>query len=143
VFINVPIVKNHEGTQVTANLKNMMGACSGSTNRYFHKGSGKGGLLSFYSDTEFLSQCIADVNLIRQPNLCIVDATEFVTNNGPAGPGELKKAHKVVAGTNCVSVDAYCATLLGFNPVDVLMIRYASELGIGEIDLKKLAVKEI
>ena len=123
-----------------------MGACSSSTNRFFHQGSGKGGLLRYfryYDDIEFLSQCIADVNSIRKPNLCIVDATEFITTNGPSGPGELKKAQKIVAGTNCVSVDAYCSTLLGLQPDEVLMIRYASEHGIGEMDLKKLTIKEV
>ncbi len=143
VFINVPIVKNHEGTRFTGNLKNFMGACSGSTNRYFHSGSGKGSQSGYYNDVEFLSQCIADVNLIRTPDLCVVDATEFVRTNGPAGPGELVRAHKVVAGRNCVSVDAYCATLLGLNPADVAMISFAAAHGIGEMDLKKLTVKEI
>jgi uncharacterized protein (DUF362 family) len=143
VYINIPIVKNHEGTQFTGNLKNTMGACAGSTNRYFHKGSGKGGPFSYYADVEFLSQCIADVNSIRKPDLCIADATEFVTTNGPSGPGEIKKAQKVVAGVNCVSVDAYCATVLGVKPDDVLMIRYANEIGLGEKDVGKLAVKEM
>ncbi len=143
VLVNIPIVKNHEGTHFTANLKNMMGACAGSTNRYFHSGSGKGGLFNAYADPDFLSQCIADVNLIRKPELCVVDATEFVTTNGPAGPGEIRKANRVVAGVNPVSVDAYCATLLGFNPGDVSLIRFASDHGLGEIDLKKLTIKEV
>jgi len=143
VLINIPIVKNHQGTNFTANLKNMMGACSGSTNKYFHKGSRKSGLIGYYDDVEFLSQCIADVNLIRRPSICIVDATEFVITNGPFGPGEIKKAHKIIAGINCVSVDAYCATLLDLVPKDVLMIQYAYELGLGEIDIKKLSIKEI
>jgi uncharacterized protein (DUF362 family) len=143
VFINIPIVKQHQGTNFTGNTKNMMGACSGPTNRFFHKGSGKSSLFGFYDDVEFLSQCIADVNLVRQPNICVVDATEFVTSNGPQGPGELKKAHKVVAGTNAISVDAYCSTLLGLNPQDVLMIQYAHDHGLGEIDIKKLSIKEI
>jgi uncharacterized protein (DUF362 family) len=146
VLINIPIAKHHQGTNFSANLKNMMGACSGSTNRFFHQGSSKSGLLKYfkyYDDVEFLSQCIADVNLIRQPDLCVVDATEFITTNGPAGPGEMKKANKIVAGTNCVSVDAYCATLLGLQPFDVLMIRYAQQHGLGEINIAKLSIKEV
>jgi uncharacterized protein (DUF362 family) len=140
VIINIPIVKNHQGTNFTCTLKNIMGACVRTTCRFFHQGGGAKGL---YDDAEFLSQCIADAQLIRVPNLCVVDATEFVTTNGPAGPGEIKKAQKVVAGTNCVSVDAYCATLLNLTPTDVSMIRYASKHGIGEMDLKKLTIKEV
>jgi uncharacterized protein (DUF362 family) len=138
VLINIPIAKHHRGTEFTGNLKNMMGACSSSTNRFFHNGGGSSG----YGNIEFLSQCIADVNLIRKPDLCIADATQFITTNGPAGPGKIMKADKIVAGSNCLSVDAYCATLLRLNPTDVLMLRYAYEHGLGEIDLKKLAINE-
>jgi len=140
VLINVPIVKHHQGTNFTATLKNMMGACNHSTNRFFHQGSGaKGG----YDDVPFLSQCIADVNLVRQPDLYLVDATEFVTTGGPAGPGDLKKPGKVIAAKNRVSVDAYCSTLLGYRPEDVLMIKYAYDHGMGEINLAKLNIKEV
>lgn len=138
VFINLPISKNHEGTGFSGCLKNMMGACSGSTNRFFHKGSGSGG---GYADVAFLSQCIADVNLVRKPDLCICDSTEFLLTNGPAGPGELRQARKVVAGTDGVAVDAYCSTLLGLRPAQVLMIVMAFKHGIGQIDWTKLAVK--
>ena len=140
VLINIPIVKNHQGTNFTCNLKNVMGACSRTTCRTFHQGNGAKG---FYDDPDFLSRCIADVQYLRVPNLCVVDATEFVLTNGPAGPGELKKENKIVAGANCVSVDAYCAALLGLTPNDVSMIRYAGENGIGETDLKKLTIKEV
>jgi uncharacterized protein (DUF362 family) len=140
ILINIPIAKNHQGTNFTCNLKNTMGACSRSTCKAFHQGIGTKG---FYDNPEFLSQCIADVQLLRVPNLCVVDATEYVTTNGPAGPGELKKANKIIAGTNCVSVDAYSATLLGLAPSDISMIRYASDHGLGEMDLKKLTINEI
>jgi uncharacterized protein (DUF362 family) len=140
VLINIPIVKNHQGTNFTCTLKNIMGACSRTTDRFFHEGSGAKGS---FKDVGVLSQGIADANLVRKPDLCIVDATNFVITNGPAGPGELKRAEKIVAGVNCVSVDTYCATLLGLKPDDVLMIRYASEHNLGEKDITKLIIKEI
>jgi uncharacterized protein (DUF362 family) len=140
VFINLPISKNHEGTGFSGCLKNMMGACSGKTNRFFHKGSGAAGE---YTDVAFLSQCIADVNLVRKPDLCICDSTEFLLTNGPAGPGEIRKARKVVAGTDAVAVDAYGSTLLGLRPAQVLMIVMASQHGLGQIDWAKLAVQDV
>lgn len=140
VIINIPVTKHHAGTNFTGNLKNMMGACHHSTNQFFHKGSGSGG---DYNDVDFLSQCIADVNTVKKPVLSICDATEFLLNNGPAGPGEIKKAQKVVAGTDMVAVDAYCCTLHGHKPEQILMIRKAAAHGLGNMDLNKLNVKEV
>ncbi|WP_169742987.1 DUF362 domain-containing protein [Desulfobacter vibrioformis] len=51
-------------------MKNMMGLTSSSTNHFFHFGSGSSG---WYDDPEFLSQCIADVNLVRRPDLSVFD----------------------------------------------------------------------
>ncbi len=137
VLINVPIVKHHRGTNFTANLKNMMGACPYSTNRFFHQGGGG------YENPEFLSQCIADLNLVRKPDLCIADATEFITTNGPAGPGEIKKVNTVIAGTNPVAVDACGASAMNKLPSDILMIKYAYDHGLGEMDLLKLNIQQI
>lgn len=140
VVINVPIAKHHAGTGFTGCLKNMMGACSGSTNRFFHNGSGAD---SDYGDVVFLSQCIADVNLVRKPDLNVCDATEFLLTNGPAGPGELGHARTVVAGPDPVAVDAYCAsTFLNLRPTRVDMIRQAFQHGIGEIDWTKLTLRK-
>ena len=140
VLIDIPIVKDHTGTNFTGTLKNYMGA-SGPSNRYFHTGSNpksKG----YYEDVSFLSQCIADLNLLRQPELCVVDATEFVTSNGPFGPGKLNKLEKVVAGTDRVALDAYTAGFLGYTGTDILMIKMAHEHGLGEIDTSKLSIQE-
>jgi len=136
VFINVPIVKNHRGTILSGNLKNMMGSTSNSTNRFFHTGSGVN------EDETFLGQCIADINLVRRPDLCVLDATEFVTTNGPAGPGLVMTANKVVAGTNPVSVDAYASKLFGLKPESVPMIFFAQQHGLGEIRLDRLSIHE-
>lgn len=136
VFINISIAKDHTGTQFSGTMKNMMGALSGSTNSYFHHGSGKG--LGYYDDVEFLSQCIADVNLVRKPELCILDGTEILKTNGPGGPGELLKPQTVLAGSDRVALDGYGATLLGLRPDDILTVRMAHEHGMGEIDLSRV-----
>ena len=115
----------------------MMGVCPYSTNRLFHTGA------SGYEDVGFLSQCIADLNLVRKPDLCVVDSTEFIVTNGPAGPGEMKKPGKVVAGTDCVAVDALCAEIIGRNIDDIIMLHQAYEHKIGEINIDKLNIKEI
>jgi uncharacterized protein (DUF362 family) len=80
--------------------------------------------------------------LLRKPTLCVVDASEFVITNGPAGPGTLKQANKIIAGTNPLSVDAYCATLMDRQPLEIAMIQYAQKHGLGETEITKLNIKE-
>ena len=138
-YISIPIFKQHEGIRITGCLKNLMGLTSPDTNNYFHNGSNKGG---GYSDVPFLSQCIADVNMVRKPDLCIADATEFITTNGPFGPGNVVKSKKVIAGTDIVTVDSMGAKILGYYPSDIMPINLAYKQGLGEIDLAKVTIKE-
>jgi uncharacterized protein (DUF362 family) len=139
VFINVPIVKNHKGTNFSCTLKNLMGITSRGTNRFIHTGwGGRGG----YDNIEWLSQCIADLNLIRKPDLCVVDATEFVTTNGPYGPGKLLRIDRVIAGRDTASVDSYCCRFLNLTEKEIDMIRFANQHGLGEIDIDKLKIEK-
>jgi uncharacterized protein (DUF362 family) len=140
VLINIPIAKDHTGVRFTGTMKNMMGATSSGTNGFFHAGSGARG---YYDDVEFLSQCIADVNLVRKPDLCIVDGTEVLKTNGPQGPGQLIKPQRVFAGVDRVAMDVYGANLLGVRGEEIRTTRMAHEHGLGEIDLARLRIQEV
>jgi uncharacterized protein (DUF362 family) len=63
--------------------------------------------------------------------------------NGPSGPGQTREEKTVIAGTDPVAIDAYATTLLDRNPNDIDHIRFAYELGVGEMDLNKISIKEI
>ncbi len=141
VFINVSILKHHDGIQYTCSLKNMMGTSSTGTNMGMHFG-GKIGL-SFFPDVDYLSQCIIDLNTIRQPDLCIVDTTEFITEKGPYGPGKLAKPHLIIAGTDRVAIDSYCSGILGLDPSQLFIIQKAAEQGLGDPNLDKINIKKI
>ena len=140
VLVNLPIIKNHIGVGMSGNLKNTMGAQDGPSNQFFHMGSGAKGE---YDDIPFLSQCIADLNTLRQPTLCVADATEFLLTNGPAGPGELRRLDKIVVGTDPVAVDAYGAPLVNLKAADVQMIVKSAEFGLGRMDVDKLVVEQL
>ena len=140
VFINISITKHHEGVLYSGALKNMMGLCAFLTNSYFHWGTLK---LGWFADLDHLSQCIADLNLIRKPDLCISDATTFITEKGPYGPGKLASAETIVASTNRVSLDAFCCGFLGLQPEDVLMIGKASRHGLGEMKQERIRIKSL
>ena len=140
IFINLPITKHHRGVHFTGALKNMMGLCPFSTNSFFHFGTLK---LGWYRDIDHLSQCIADLNLVRKPDLCISDSTEFIMENGPSGPGKLKKPEMVVASRDRVSLDAFSCRLLGLQPENIPMIQKASQHGLGEMNLQKVRIKAL
>lgn len=139
VFINMPVTKDHAGNKFTGSMKNLMGLNSPVNNRTFHRPNWK----TDPDDVAHLDQSIVDLNKTVAPTLNVVDATEFITTNGPFGPGELLKPQKVVAGTDRVAVDAYCAGLLGLKPEDVVMIKRGSEQGLGTIELERVGVREI
>jgi len=137
-FINIPVSKQHGGSFITCCLKNMMGIASRNTDVYFHSPEKDKGL----TGEEHLAQCIADLNLIRKPDLCIVDSTVYITTNGPFGPGEIRQDDKVMAGTDPVAIDALFAKIFGYERGIVLSTEYAAKHGIGEADLTKVIIEE-
>jgi len=139
VFIHIPVAKHHAGVLFSGNLKGLMGVSTGETNRSMHSPEGD----YTYDKPEYLAQCIADLNLLRKPDLCLVDATECVLSNGPAGPGDTVKPNKIIAGIDPVALDVYSATLIGFSKSDILTFDKARQHGIGETDISKLTIKEI
>jgi uncharacterized protein (DUF362 family) len=128
VFIDVPIVKQHDSTRITCAMKNLMGLSADSG--------------SFHRSDDFLDQAIADLASLFTPKLCVVDAMTILTQNGPFGPGRTVSPNKVVLGTNMVSVDAYCCRLLELDPKEVGHIRIAAGMGLGEIDVPGLRILE-
>lgn len=127
VFINIPIAKHHSEAGLTLCMKNLMGI---NWNRqYFHQNG--------------LHQAIADVSTVVRTDLIIMDANRILLTNGPSGPGQTRDDKTVIAGTDQVAVDAYTATLFNRTPQDIRHIQYAYELGMGEINLKKLNIKKI
>lgn len=131
VFINIPIMKHHASTILTGGLKNMMGLLTRKSNVTFHlNGPEK-------NDHNFLAQCIADINLVRKPDLIVADATEFLVTNGPSGPGKIKKSDLIMAGTDIVAMDILGMEQLDATLEQVITIQKAYEHGLGETDLTK------
>jgi len=134
VFINFPIPKHHFATELTLGLKNLIGIIWDM--EQFHKID--------------LHQCIADINAVRKPDLVVVDAIRILITNGPKGPGKTEDPGEVIASTDIVAADAYCATLFKhlktgkpFRPEEIKFIKNAYELGLGQIDLSKVRVKKV
>ncbi len=126
-FINIPIAKVHGGATITASMKNMMGV--NWDRQAWHQAD--------------LEQCIADYSTAVKPDLIILDAIRIMLTRGPKGPGDTKDVSQVIAGTDPVAIDAYAATLLGKQPQQIGHIKYAAALGVGQMDLKKVAMRRV
>lgn len=136
VLINIPIAKHHGSTRYTGALKNMMGVNTRSTNVFFHlKGPTK-------NDPVFLAQCIADINKVRKADLTVIDATSFITTNGPMGPGEMLELNKVMAGKDIVALDALACSYHDLELDEVPTLIACENAGLGTKDYTSLNVIE-
>ncbi len=127
VVINVPIAKVHNATELTLGCKNLMGTVL--DRGAWHR-----------SDLE---QCIADFVAEFPPDLVVLDAVRILLTNGPKGPGRTEDKGLVVAGTDSVAVDAYGATLFGRRADQVRHLKLAHEMGVGEIDLERVSIRNV
>jgi uncharacterized protein (DUF362 family) len=139
VFIDMPITKDHAGNKFTGTMKNLMGINFQGHNRSnFHKEN----WTSDPAAIRHLDQCIVDLNMVAKPDLCLVDATEFIVTNGPMGPGEIIRPQKVIAGVDRVAIDAYCTTLWDIKAEDIVHITHAHKKGLGNMDLSQAKIYE-
>jgi uncharacterized protein (DUF362 family) len=139
VLINLNISKEHSGNNLSATMKNLMGLNSAESDRTFHRK--KWNMIT--EDIEYLDQCIADLNTVITPDLNITDSTEFITTNGPMGPGKILRPQKIIAGIDRVAMDAYCASLLGYHTENITFLNAAHRHGLGEINLNRVRIKEM
>ncbi|MCX5796308.1 MAG: DUF362 domain-containing protein [Elusimicrobia bacterium] len=127
--INVPILKSHGGGRMTAALKNLMGVVW--DRRFWHR--------------EGLQRCIAELPLLRRPDLNVVDAFLVMMENGPYGAttDDLDMKKMQLLSSDAVLVDTAAAKVLGYAPESVAYLKMAAELGVGRMDLDKAAIKRI
>ena len=133
-WINVPVLKNHGGAQLTISMKNYMGIVW--DRGFFHAND--------------LQQCIADVcTYEKRPVLNVVDAYRLMKTSGPKGksPSDVVLSKGLFMSQDIVAVDTAAANF--FNqaremPLErVTHIAKAQELGLGTMDLDKLNIRRV
>jgi uncharacterized protein (DUF362 family) len=129
VFINVPVLKHHDGAQVSFAMKNLMGIVW--DRGFWHKND--------------LQQCIADMVSYRKPDLNIIDGYRVLKKNGPKGvsASDVSIEKSQIISTDIVAADAAAAKIFGKEPASIGHIKIASEMGFGVMDLSKLNIHRI
>lgn len=133
-WINVPILKNHGGANLTISMKNHMGIVW--DRRVFH--------------SRGLQQCIADIcTLDKKPALNIVDAYRVMKTHGPQGRSmsDVVEAKSLFMSPDIVAVDT--AATRFFNQIrempleSVEHLANGEELRLGTTDLDSIDIKRI
>ncbi len=129
VFFNLPVLKHHSGSLVSASMKNLMGVIL--DRGFYHRAD--------------LHQCIADFVTFKKPTLNILDAYHPMYRNGPRGKTveDVVEKRMLFASTDIVAIDAAGARVLDHNPTDVRHIEMAAQLNVGVMDLSKVEVRRV
>jgi uncharacterized protein (DUF362 family) len=130
VFINVPVLKDHNSTRMTCCLKNTMGIVW--DRGFWHKNN--------------LHQCIADFALYeKKPALNVIDCYNVIVKNGPAGVSkeDVVQMKSQILTIDWVAGDAAAAKMLGIEPEKIEYIPIAHKLGLGNMKLETLNIKKI
>ena len=133
-WINVPILKNHGGAQLTISMKNYMGIVW--DRGYFHAND--------------LQQCIADIcTYSKKPVLNVVDAYRMMKTSGPRGKSaaDVVLSKGLFISQDIVAVDTAATNF--FNqvremPIELVShISKAQKLGVGTMQLDKLNIRRV
>ena len=124
-LLNVPTLKFRpaEG-EVWGGIKNLFGLLPEVEKQKYH---------------ERLEDVLLDLLSAFRPSLTIMDLSEVII--GDRMTGRRIKVSGVVVGTDPVAVDAYCAGLLGMDPMKVSYLKRAHDLGLGEALLDRIEVR--
>jgi len=126
VIINLPKMKMHNLTIITAAMKNIMGILNRENRRRMHMHD--------------INLSITKLNQIIKPNLTIVDALSI---RSKAVFGKSYNFGGIIAGTNSIDIDKFCCKLMNINYKHVKYIRKASKMGSRNIKIIGDKVKPI
>lgn len=126
-LINVPVLKAHCQTRLTCCMKNLKGCISDEEKRRFHS-------LGIHKP-------VAALNALIKTGYCVVDGIcgdlSFEEGGTPV------EANRIIAGRNPLTIDSYCAELIGYRPDEIEYLAYGKKLGLGEYYSKEIKVVEL
>lgn len=123
IIINLPVMKTHIRTGITAGLKNMKGVLPGSEKKKTHRLG--------------LEEAIADLNTAVKVDLTLVDGIVGMEGNWDY-PRDCVSLGIIMGSTDPVALDATCSRIMGFDPYKIRYISYAEEKKLGVMDSDKI-----
>jgi uncharacterized protein (DUF362 family)/Pyruvate/2-oxoacid:ferredoxin oxidoreductase delta subunit len=130
-IVNMPKLKTHILTLMTASIKNMFGCVPGFRKSVLHVA---------HPDPGSMSRALVDIFSLVKPWITLVDAVDVMEGNGPSS-GRVRHLGLLAAGDDCVALDAVLAEIIGLNPARVPTTWEAARRGLGEVQGDRIEVK--
>ena len=130
VYINVPVVKDHNSTRMSCSLKNSMGLVW--DRGFWHANN--------------LHQCIADFALFeKKPLLNVIDCYNVIVKHGPRGVSkeDVVMMKSLILTADWVAGDTAAAMMLGAEPEKIDYLTIAYKMGLGNMKLDSLNIRRI
>ena len=115
-LINAPVLKAHCQTRFTCCMKNLKGCIPDGEKRRFH--------------ARGLHKPIAALGALIKTGYCVVDGIcgdlSFEEGGNPV------EANRIIAGRNPLTLDSYCAELIGYEADEIGYLAYGKSMGVGD-----------
>ncbi len=121
-FVSVSKIKTHSISRISGILKNQFGCLPYMDKKFFHP---------------YIEKVIYDANLVRKPDLGILDGNPAMEGFGPVH-GDPIPLELILIGDDPVALDSLMCDLMGFDPKKVKHLVYGYNKGLGEMDLNRI-----
>jgi len=133
VVINLPKFKTHGLTLYTGAVKNLFGTLPGFQKTDFHK--------LFPHPTSF-SRMLAVLYNVINADLHIMDGILGMQGNGPS-TGDARDVGLIFASTDGVALDNVASSVMGFDPAEIEMLKFAGQMKFGENRPEKINIQGV
>lgn len=126
-LVSLPKLKTHVLTNYTGAVKLMYGSIIKEQRKLLHK----------YSLIEDFSEVLVDIYSIKQPTLVVMDAIVSMEGSGPTH-GTPKNTGLLLTSNDGVLLDYYAASIMKYNPIDIVTNRIALERGLNNCGIEEV-----
>lgn len=136
-LINIPKFKTHQLTMLSGAVKNLFGCITARRKIDYHFQAG--------DNPEMFAQILVDLLRTVRPGLSIMDGIAGMDGQGPSA-GRRRNFGLIIASADPVALDAVAWMLGGNDPMEVPMLRLATEQGVGSAnpaDIEVVSKEEI
>lgn len=119
-IINLPKLKTHAMTTVSAGVKNLFGTIPGLQKPDMHRR---------YPETGAFARMLCELAETVRPNVTLLDAVDSMEGNGPGG-GTVKHTGVTLCSKDVYALDVTAVQFMGLAPAEMPHLRAARQMGL-------------